>query len=290
MPACVTHYYFAEDVLSELDNDMKNNINKTAFYWGAQGPDFLFCHRYFPWMKGRSLIEYGYKIHENKPSKIFEAMRDFLKNHDDPVYRSYIYGFCCHYALDSTAHPYVNVFADELNKDREYETQQTLHGEIEGSLDTIILRNRDGKLPTEINLKRFFPKNEAIQRKIAKVIKYVIFSAFNVEIDENEVFRATNDAHFVFAALTDRTTLKKKLFDLIEKGKPHLVSSHLLPLTETADIDYANIQKNEWIADNISSDDSFFELFDKSVLLGTDLISDFNFCNFAEITQEKPFG
>ena len=43
MPACITHNLFARDVLARL----RESVDECACFWGAQGPDFLFCHRYF---------------------------------------------------------------------------------------------------------------------------------------------------------------------------------------------------------------------------------------------------
>ena len=42
MPACITHHLFAQDLLARLSEA----VDQSAFFWGAQGPDFLFCHRY----------------------------------------------------------------------------------------------------------------------------------------------------------------------------------------------------------------------------------------------------
>ena len=290
MPACLTHYQFARKGLTELPAQDKENLNSCAFYWGAQGPDFFFCHRYFPWMKGKSLKEYGNKLHGTKPSLTFSALRDFLVRHSDPVYRSYVMGFLCHYALDSTAHPYINAFAETLLRERPYETHTTLHGEIEAALDAIVLRRETGLLPNEVNLKHMFPKNEAVQRRIAKLFRHVLFEVYHVDVKEEELLRATRDAHFVFACLTDRTTLKKKLFDALEKGKPHYVSSHIVPMTETADIDYANLQGEEWKSGEGTSQQSFFDLFEEAMGKAVILITNFEHGDFAELTQEKPFG
>lgn len=290
MPACLAHNQFAHRVLEVLPETEQKAIRETAFDWGAQGPDFLFCHRYFPWMRGKSLKSYGNRIHASKPSLVFDGVRDFLKDHPDPAYRSYAYGLVCHYALDSLCHPYINALASTLLRQRPYETQGTLHGETEAALDAIILRRETGQLPTEVPLKRMFPKEEAVQRRIAKLYHDLIFRLFSEEAEEKELFRATCDAHFVFLCLTDRTTLKKKVFDAIEKGKPHLISSHLVPLTENPEIDYANIGNSPWEARGVSHKESFFELFDQAKELAKAMIEGFDGCDFSILTEDRPFG
>ena len=287
MPACLTHHLFAKNVLSELRE--QKGLNLCAYYWGAQGPDFLFCHRYFPWMRGKSLSHYGSQLHDSPPSKTLSAMRDFVRHHDDPAYRSYVYGFLCHYSLDSTAHPYVNALAEKLLEVREHETQTTMHGEVEAALDAIVLRSETGKLPSEVSLGSMYPKNEVVQRRIAKLYRDVLSQVYGEEVAEEELLRAAKDAHFVFSALTDRTGLKKKVFDVIENGRPHLVASHFVPLVERDDVDYANIQQEEWIAGNQRSRQNFFELMGEAMGVAKTLISNFDEGDFAALTKEKPF-
>lgn len=57
MPACLTHYYFAQSVREDLPD--KASLDSCAYAWGAQGPDFFFCHRFLPFWKGESIKEYG---------------------------------------------------------------------------------------------------------------------------------------------------------------------------------------------------------------------------------------
>ena len=287
MPACLTHTYFAKAVAQSL---RETGLENTPEYiWGAQGPDFLFCHRYFPWMKGRSLKEYGSRLHsEVKPSVTFSAMREFLSRHRDPGYRAYVTGFVCHYALDSTAHPYVNALAAELAAQRPWETVSTMHGEVEASLDAIILRRETGMLPSQVNVKQMFPKNESAQRRIAKLYQAVLLSACGEDVPEGELLRATNDAHFVFSLLNDRTGLKRQVFQWMEKGKPSLVTSHIVPITEEDGVDFANIQHSPW--GDPPSKQSFFDLFDQAIELAKQLITRFDTCDFAALTGERPFG
>jgi len=288
MPACLTHYYFAKNVLEGLSE--KNEINQCAYFWGAQGPDFLFCHRYFPWMKGRTLKTYGSRLHETKPSMTLNAMREFLKQHSDLSYRSYVLGFLCHYALDSTAHPYINALAAELAQARPNETPSTMHGEIEAALDAIVLRHETGKLPSEVSLGKMFPKNEGVQRRIARLYRDVLFRIYGADVSEEELLRAAKDAHFVFSCLTDRTGLKKRAFDLLENGRPHYVSSHIVPLTERDDVDYANLRQEEWKAGELVSNQSFFELMGEALGVAGELAANFDEGDFSKLTKEKPFG
>lgn len=287
MPACLTHYLFAQNVKENLTE--KASLNSCAYAWGAQGPDFFFCHRFFPWMGGDSLREYGDRIHQETPSKVLGAMRDFLKKHPDPVYRSYVWGFACHYSLDSIAHPYINQLAERLVVERPWETTSTLHGEIEAALDAIVLRSETEKLPSEVHLKAMFPKNEGVQRRIAHLYRDVLFVLYGENVAEEALMQAMNDAHFTFACVTDRTGLKKRLFDVLEKGKPHTISSHIVPLTEIETIDYANVQNEPW-GENGKSRQSFFELYGEAQGVAGRILSGWEEGDLSQLTEERPFG
>ena len=84
MPAVVSHYLLAEriyNVLLEFQPQLA--LDHTAFIWGASGPDIFFLHRVMPYQKGRSLKEYGSKIHSMNASKIVnEALLEAKRQED----------------------------------------------------------------------------------------------------------------------------------------------------------------------------------------------------------------
>lgn len=290
MPACITHYQFAQDVLNRLDSPP---ADQTAFFWGAQGPDFLFCHRYFQASahKGTpSLQEYGSALHKTPPSQTLSALREFLSRRGNPAYLSYVLGFVCHYALDSTAHPYVNARAAQLAAQRPDENNSTMHGEIESALDAIVLRWKTGALPSQVRLKELFPKNEGVQRQIACLYRELLFAVYGQDVPEDSLYQATGDAHFLFACSTDRTGLKRSIFHWLERGRPHYITAHLVPLTEDPEPDYANTQHEEWVWKDFSSRQDFFQLYEQALELAVELGNHFDTVDFKKATGDRPFG
>ncbi len=290
MPACITHNQFAQDVLTQLSSPA---ADLCAFFWGAQGPDFLFCHRYIQVSarKGqRSLQEYGSALHKTPPSQTLSAMRNSLAHHSNPTYRSYILGFICHYALDSTAHPYINARAVQLAAQRPNENTSTMHGEIESALDAIVLRWKTGALPSQVRLKDLFPKNEGVQRQIACLYRELLFAVYRQDVPEQSLYQATNDAHFLFACSTDRTGLKRSFFNRLEQGRPHYVTSHLVPITEDPEMDYANTQHEKWRWKDLASCQDFFQLYEHALALALELGNHFDTVDFKGATGDRPFG
>ena len=286
MPACLTHSLFSQNVREALPN--KASLDLCAYAWGAQGPDFFFCHRYLPFWKGKSVAEYADRLHRAVPSKVLGAMRSFLEKHPDPVYSSYVWGFVCHYSLDSIAHPYINWLAAQMVKQRPCETTSTLHGQVESALDAIVLRAETGKLPSEVPLGKLFPKNEGVERKIAHLYRYVLFTLYGEDVSEDLLVQAMDDSHRVFSLVTDRTGLKRKLISRLERGKPSNISSHIVPLTEEDDVDYANVSNAPW--GDEGSCQSFFELYGEAQGLACEIINGFMSGDLSALTGERPFG
>ena len=190
--------------------------------------------------------------------------------------------------VDCTAHPYINWLAQELVRQRPWETPSTMHGEVEAALDAIVLRYETGKLPSEVPLKTMFPKNHGVEGKIARLYRQVLFTLYGEDIPEELLLQAMDDAHAIFSLVTDRTGLKKKLVARLEKGRPCVISSHMVPLTEDDQVDFANVQNAPW--GDGSSSQSFFELYGEAQGVAGKILSGFSQGDLSALTGEKPFG
>lgn len=288
MPNCMTHYLHAKRVFERLG--AKEDVLDNAYIWAAQGPDIFFSHRYLPWMKGKSLRAYGSRFHKATPSVVLQAFRNCAKRQQNALTRSYALGFVNHYVLDSICHPYVHAMAAKLLETRPSENQTAMHAEVESALDTILLRREAGKLPSEVKLQSCFPKDAAVQRQIAEIYVDVIMEVFGETVPAEEIVGATKDTRLVFSLLTDSTTLKRRIFNRLEAGRPHYITGHILPLVEDAEIDYANSQGAVWKANGEDCSQSFFDLFERAVDMAASMIQDYDTCDFAQTTGERPFG
>ena len=138
MPAAYAHYCFGKEVYKELPEEEKEWIRegKDAFLLGVHGPDLLFY--YFPLSKNR-INQQGVRLHKELAADFFEkGLKEYRKS-EDPVLRAYLYGFLCHFILDSECHPYINCYMEEKNLG---------HLEIETEFDRYLME-RDGKDPLQ---------------------------------------------------------------------------------------------------------------------------------------------
>jgi hypothetical protein len=281
MPAAITHFLQAEKVMVEFKKQNEDfNLDRDAFLWGAQGPDFLYCHRFLPWQHGESLKEYGGKLHREKPLKLFDAMRNYYYATDrNCIVRSYLYGFLCHYCLDRLGHPFINYGADTLLKQHPQQNEEILHNQIESSLDVIMLRYESSRLPMDFNLKWTVPKNRIVQGQIADLYTDVFNRLFGLENAHALLLQATEDCRKIFGLLNDRTMMKKWLIERFEasKGK-NRISCHIRGMSEGDEYDYANVLQAGWywpIDSGTERNENFFELYERSVTESVELIQNF---------------
>ncbi len=270
MPALISHYLHAERVLKSYLRQGGNPVDKDAFLWGAQGPDFLFFVFPFSWQKTGGLRKIGQRMHKENPLPLLSAMRDYAALHaDDVIARSYFLGFLCHYSFDRTGHPFVYSRIDALREQYPNGKKAFLHCQIETSLDTILLRHETGELPTEFNLKRAYPKNDAVQLGIAELYVYVLQRVYDKTVSDKSILCAEKDCQFLTALQNDKTGLKKQILGYLERKKgKYLVSCVFRGVMEDDGFDYANILSSEWsfpLSSSKKRTESFLDLYECSI-------------------------
>lgn len=138
MPATYAHYVFGKKVYAKLPEEEKQIIGKgrDAFLLGLHGPDLLFY--YYPIGKNR-INQQGTRMHEQIAADFFDRGRTNYRREKDRILRAYLYGFLCHFILDSECHPYVNYYMEE---------HRLGHLEIETEFDRYLME-LDGWNPLE---------------------------------------------------------------------------------------------------------------------------------------------
>lgn len=102
MPSYVTHHHFAGLVRKAAPPAIARICAAApgAYDWGSQGPDpFFFA------VGSDRIARLGGQMHRTGIAASFEAMAE--KAGDSVPALAYLFGFCTHYALDCTAHPYI---------------------------------------------------------------------------------------------------------------------------------------------------------------------------------------
>ena len=133
MPDPVVHVSFGREVLASLPEEVREALVPEPYHFALFGPDVWFLYKPFGRHESR-----GRRMHTTKPGLFLRSLleRARLSACRAELF-SYLSGFLCHYALDSTAHPYViHVTADQYVFPRS-------HMSLEHALDAAVMR-RDG--------------------------------------------------------------------------------------------------------------------------------------------------
>lgn len=268
MPAAMTHYLLAKSLLPSLSAyGGRETGEKEAFYWGAQGPDFLFCHRILPWMQGTNIRDYGERLHNSLPGEIVECMAAYVCETKSLEALFYVLGFLTHYALDRTAHPYINALSERLKGEMPPRyTLSMLHNQVESELDLLMFKRMEGKGQKEFRLELTVPENKKIQHKIASMYQKLCKEILQEETTNKVLLQATEDCIATFRFLTDTTGYKKKLLRCLEwaarAGNPF--TCHMRGHRRKDSVDYANESNSSWAfpeQKERQSNENFYDLY-----------------------------
>lgn len=135
MPAISAHYLFGQKVLSKLPKHISKTIlsQKAAYDMGLQGPDILF---YYHPLSKNPVSDYGHKLHSLNAKEFFENACNCIEKTNNDIHLAYIYGFICHFILDSECHPYIGTVVGST---------AISHGELETAFDRLLLLKRTKK-------------------------------------------------------------------------------------------------------------------------------------------------
>ncbi|MEG2987535.1 MAG: zinc dependent phospholipase C family protein [Lachnospiraceae bacterium] len=135
MPASYAHYTFGSHVLSQIsDISMKTLIleHHELFDIGLHGPDILF---YYKPITSNHVTKTGYGLHEKIAADFFTHARTIIRempigSTDRESAMAYLFGFICHFTLDSECHGYVDDMAKVLG---------VSHTKIESEFERLLL-------------------------------------------------------------------------------------------------------------------------------------------------------
>ncbi len=278
MPAIVSHYLLAERVYNYLcERYPKLDINHNAFIWGASGPDILFCHRFMPYHKERSLHPYGLKLHNVPAAKMLNYLAAYSRSKQDDIAMSYTLGFVTHYVFDSIAHPFILYSAEVCAYIHTEKSASTWHHELESVLDTLFLRREQNKLISRFPLQSAAPIDPVVNDSIAGLMQGYLLYEFGKGFYKSEIIKAQHDWHFSLAALNDPTGIKHSIVKTSEKliGLRPMLSPVFRIDFPSVEGDPANMKHIPWFHEQELSEhtESFFDLVDRSESRSLELIT-----------------
>ena len=144
----LTHDMLGLEIMRSCGSEIKTRLEEypEAFRWGCQGPDPLFYRRL--WEGGGPWHPLAGRMHTEDTTGLFESMAAHvigLKGWAREACAAYLDGFLCHYALDSTIHPYVYYLQRRVEAKNPQLHKGTVHCQIETDIDIALYAVRGGR-------------------------------------------------------------------------------------------------------------------------------------------------
>lgn len=238
MPNIYTHYFEGMQALAAMPEQLRNRISPEPYRFGLHGPDFLFYYNTAPLRPNLRVPILGSGIHRRNTGEFLAAMLDFAANETGArrvTAESYMAGFLGHYALDTTAHPYVYYFSKTSKNHTLFETLMDacllkMHGETTQSLKP-----------------DFVTSAGAGKWCIADMYKYALKRAHGLDVSRNVLVKAMNSFRDFMHKVDDPEGKRYRKHKRIEKlllGYP--IMTRALHPPQIDDRDYLNLNHKEW--------------------------------------------
>lgn len=264
MPSIVTHHLFAKDCLKGYEK----KVNKDVYYIFAQSFDNLTYYHFFLGFKNK-VKRLGSEGQRTKTNEYFLNILDYMKEHelkDNPDVLGYLLGSICHYALDSTCHPFVIYQAGITTTNKKYRGG---HEKIEVMIDAIMYEKKVGKPLYQANLSDTLLPKITFKKNLETTISEVFLQTYKVDKMGKKYLKAVKTGNFILKYfVTDKTGFKKKIYkikDHFGKGKMYQYLSFNITKIDKS---YLNLEHEKWCypTDNtIVKDSSFYDLYDEAV-------------------------
>lgn len=146
MPDVVVHISIAEGAAERLAPEIRRLLRPEVFRFAVMAPDLFFAFRFFAPHFRHGVHKRSEAVHNSRPDALLMAL---AADCERPEAFSFLCGWLCHYAADSTLHPLVNA----LRGDRGY-----MHMAIEHKLEVVELKRQGKSLKDVMALLPPFPE------------------------------------------------------------------------------------------------------------------------------------
>lgn len=282
MPGLLTHQMFGERILALLGEDtFQTEDERDAFLLGNQGPDPFFYTFYCPY--GSTLRKLSRRMHRRNCVRAFDGMRTLASHMQDgarDIADAYLYGFVCHYVLDSVCHPYVYSLEYLLMNSgvpglEDAPTQ--IHAQIETDLDCMMLwRDKGETIETYRPYLEVSKGSPRVLAVIDRLIRFVAAGTYQTKIPANSYRMAIRNMRRCNRFIYSPTGRKRDAIGKAERlVRPHSFAqamSHRTTVRDTCDYDNRNhLPWTNPFTGEVSTE-SFLDLFEKCESLSLDAI------------------
>lgn len=300
MPATITHAFFAQDVYDILSEDIVKDLNLQRLRMFGQSMDSLMFYNLFSVMPGKEIRKFQGYFHENNTRDFFINLLEYMKKNNikDKDTYTFLVGLICHYALDSTIHPYVVYKTGKFDKKRpETYKYNNIHAFMESFIDNDMVRRRTKSNPYFFDFIDYSFDIYPFSKDLDNAIDYTFYKTFNRRGFSKIYYKSLKQMKWALRLFRkDRFGIKKFIYKLVDTFTPRSVYrfeaiSYHVPLTDNHN--YLNNDHNLWRNPSdydMTSTDSFVDLYLKAINFAKKTITDsFNYLDGKKVDLEKTF-
>ena len=287
MPSSNTHGYFCEDIYDKVNNNVKIKLKDYVNYFKVfgQGPDPYFFYDFHLSNRSKRVQKINKAMQHSKVNKHFIRLINYIneKNYyDNGQVMAYLYGQICHFALDSTVHPYI-IYCTGRYDEKKPDTfkYNGLHEEMEYYIDCYLIFQREKILPKKYKVYKNLFDIDGFDNKLRDVIDVVVKDVYGFDNVGNIYFKSIMDMkRFYHVFNYDRFGIKKCVYSIMDTVcgdkcvKKKELSFNIDPMGK---LYYLNNDKNTWNHPcdiNEKYDLSFTELYVKALDKACNIINE----------------
>lgn len=276
MPALITHDYFGQKALDAvLEHNAWTQEQQDVFLLGNQGPDPYFYVVLSPWLMRFSRV--GSLMHAQKPSEFIAMLHEsvqWLSLEEEEIGQAYLLGFCCHYLLDTTVHPFVYAqeyaICDAGIEDLSRKNGSEVHATIERELDELVLFAKQGKtIATFKPYQEILRANDNALSVISRMLGIAVYRTYGVVLPRNLFRVCVYNFRLAQRLFYSPDGIKRSLLVRAERlfRSYSFYDSMSHRTLERNASDFANDERSVWENPftNKCHQESFFDLFDKAL-------------------------
>ena len=300
MPATITHSFFVKDVYDILPDEIKEKIDIRRAKMFGQSTDSLLFYNLFSILPGKSIRKFQKYFHSHNTQDFFLNLLKYMKDnsiHDVDTY-SFLLGFICHYALDSTLHPYVlyktGVFNKNVPSTYKY---NNVHAFMESFIDNDMVKRRLKMNPYKFRTSNFCFDIYPFSRELQKTIDYTFYNTYKLRDMSSIYYKSLKQMRYSLTIFRrDVYGIKKFFYKLLDSFtskrcfRYEAISYHY-PLEDKHN--YLNSNHSVWRHPcdyKKTSTESFVDLYLKSIKFAKVLAcASFDYLDGKSIDLEKIF-
>ena len=305
MPATLTHAKFAVDVYNSLDKTYKtyktiDNKDFLKYKMFAQSTDPLMFYNIESLHKGRNIRQLQFYFHTNKSQDFFIKLCQIIKDnklYNDSSVISFLYGFICHYVLDSNIHPFV-IYKTGLFDKKKKDTYKYngCHAYMETYLDNIMLKNMNED-PYSFKIYNYSFDLDSFSDNLNMVISKSFKDVFSVNNMDNIYYKSLKQMRrFLKRYRYDKFGIKLffyKMLDLFTSKRMFRFYTLSYHTSLENDDRYLNESRKNWynpVDPSIKSNKSFYDLYNKSITEACYIIKEVNRYFNSDVDLKKVFS